>query len=187
MSTETSASPAAVTQSKVGNTNTDVAAEAVKHPVSSQAVQSQIASLVARLQAALEAQPNICRKLCRLALDHQMSAELFRRRLVQAGLAFSRASELKIVYAARAECARFLAPVSPQSWRTTLTNARKANCRGKLGRTDDREAQLALAAAPIAGLLHRLLVLKCPVEGGMLTLVPKDSSRHLDNLVAAET
>lgn len=183
MSTQAPSSPAAIARAEADAENKDVAEEALKHPVPSAEVKRQIAFLVARLLAALEAPTNVCRKLCQLALNHSMSPEVFRRRLVQAGLPFSRASELKTVLAAKGECAEFLRPVKPQSWRTTLDQARESLRRTDLGRIADSEAEVTLVAAKIAGRMHRHRVFTERVDGGTLTLVAKDAALGLDLLV----
>lgn len=176
MSTQTPSSPEVVKRSAADGENIDVVE-----------VQSQIAILVARLLSSLEAQPNICRKLCQLARNHDLSPEVFRRRLVQAGLPFSRASELKTVLAAKAECAEFLRPVRPQSWRRTLEQARESIRWADLGLTDETEAKVALVTAKIAGLMHRHRIFTERVDGGVLTLVAKDAALDLDLLVPAKT
>lgn len=182
-----SASPPTVPQSEVVGENQDVAALTIKSPRSSVDVQGQIAILVTRLLASLEAPTNVCRKLCQLALNHKMSPEDFRRRLVQAGLPCSRASELKSVFDVKGECAKFLAPVNPQSWRTTLDQARESSRRADLGLIAESEAKMTRVAAKIAGRMHRHGVFTERVQGGVLTLVAKDAALDLDRLVPGKT
>lgn len=115
-------------------------------------LQPCIQKLVQRFQQDAQALEPVSREILRLALDYELSPESLRRRLRQARLAGSRASELKLVYETDAARNAFL-ETPPKSWRKTLQLARK------LAREAERaEQQLTRAdwlRAQIAGLLHR--------------------------------
>jgi len=131
-------------------------------------VQAELEALVKKLRDITEAAPDIFRQLCGLARTHGLDPEEFRRRLVQAGLAYSRASELKTVLASAEQCTAFLQPPDfpgRQSWQETLAAARSERLQNEAGHT--LEQQLA---AQVAGRLHQLGQAALPVTGGWLVL-----------------
>lgn len=97
-------------------------------------IQAPIKVIVGFLLEAGDQHPELRRSLCRLAQTHGLEAEEFRHRLVQAGLPYPHASELKRLLLAPAALARFLDPVMPVAWRKSLAAAR--------AEADRREGQM---------------------------------------------
>ena len=132
------------------------------------ALQHQLVALVTQLGDPAQVQTGIFRQLLQLAREHGVAAEEFRHRLVRAGLAYSRASELKVVLAADSVCADFLKPAAaPErlSWRQALRAARTLRQQNEPGGSArDR------LAARVAALLHRTGQSELPVPGGWLVL-----------------
>ena len=134
-------------------------------------LQAQLRVLVAQLHAHTEAAPEIFRQFCRLARAHELDPEDFRQRLVQAGLTYSRVSELKTVLASNGHCTAFLLPPGDsgrESWRTALKEARCEKIRNETGQT-----ALQQLAARVAGLMHRTKQTSLPLLGGRLWLEPR--------------
>lgn len=139
-------------------------------PAPAPGLQARIQQLVDWFQREERALPGVCRELCQLADRHQLDPEDFRRRLVQAGLAGSRASELKLVCQTPEALQKFLAEKDPRSWRRTLADART---RAKLAAlAGERRSRVDLRLAQLAGLLHRHRVGAVQVENFVLQLSP---------------
>lgn len=132
------------------------------------ALQHQLVALVTQLGDPAQVQTGIFRQLLQLAREHGVAAEEFRHRLVRAGLAYSRASELKVVLTADTVCADFLKPAAASerlSWRQALQAARTLR-----EQNETRTTPLERLAARVAALLHRTGQSELPVPGGWLVL-----------------
>lgn len=120
--------------------DTNVAGQPTPAPTNPQpppfadAIQATIKAIVDFLLEAGDQHPELRRSLCRLAQTHGLAAEEFRHRLVQAGLPYPHASELKCLLLAPAALAQFLDPVKPVAWRKSLAAAR--------AEADRREGQM---------------------------------------------
>jgi hypothetical protein len=129
-------------------------------PQTLRALQQRIQSLVGDLHAADAAVPSVFRNLCRLARDWEsrMNAEAFRSRLVRAGLAASRASEIKTVLRSQFRD-RFIA--GRLTWPRTLAKARRQIW---------QLTQLHQSAARVAGLMHRHRIFRVARRAGSFEL-----------------
>ena len=143
-------------------------------------LQTTICAIVGGLLDAGDQHPELRRSLCRLAQTHGLAAEVFRHRLVQAGLSYPHASELKALLLAPAALAQFLDPVKPVGWRKSLAAARAEadRCEGQM---DTRTwlasrvaAALWLTGCPYYQVGDRFLTVSC--AGGNLDELAHPSS-----------
>lgn len=137
-----------------------------------------LAALARQLQDAIEATEEIRRKLCTIGLREGYQPEEFHRRLLEAGLSYSLASELKTVLQAKAACEAFIrAPgeTGRPSWVATLAAARAALCEEIYGMNSADQL-----AARVAGLFHKTSRRTLSCATGVLTLeIRPGELRHL--------
>jgi hypothetical protein len=89
------------------------------------ALAAEVAEIVARLDSAEGARnAGSFRQLCRLAHEWGIDPESYRRLLVGAGLAKSRASEIKSVLESPLVCKAFIRPTNSIGWNTALQQSR---------------------------------------------------------------
>lgn len=130
--------------------------------------EESLAELAQQLQALIEAPEEIRRQLCAIGLGEGYQPEEFRCRLMQAGLSYSLASELKTVLQAKEQCRAFLkAPgeAGRQSWVATLAAARAGLAQEKYQLTAADQL-----AARVAGLFHKTRRRTVAHAAGVLTL-----------------
>jgi hypothetical protein len=131
----------------------------------SKKLQSEIEALMTALRASQRRRPEIFREFCKLAQCAKIGPEEFRNRLVRAGLAESRASEIKSVISDEGCTARFIAG---GVWKDALRDARLA-LHAKEG-----FGELEELGAMIAGLMHREDVQSVTVPLGVFELRPRE-------------
>lgn len=127
-------------------------------------LQSEIEALMAVLRASKERRPDIFREFCKLAQRAKIGPEEFRNRLVRAGLAQSRASEIKSVISDEGCMARFIAG---GVWKDALRDARSAS------HAKEGFGELEELGAMIAGLMHREDVQSVTIPLGVFELRPR--------------